>query len=431
MPLKVRTRGDLLVRARFSLARLLVGGPGSRPDGWLINLRWIAIGGMLLTCVTGHRLASRLGLLPLVVVLSIVALVNVAWTIQLRRASHASGSTVTAQILIDVALLGGMLWFSGGLTNPFACFLTFHIVLAGLLGSRRTILWALVATGVVAVALFWAAPLPLDAAPWLNVLAGAVSVVALGAITGFFVTLFSRQLDELREQTARSEKIAGLGRTVAAICHELNTPLGTIVIAGKDLVHVGREVGSIDVTQLATTIVDEAERAASTISVMRGYVGTSEQHERLDLATFVLGYATQRLDQIGYAGGRALSGEPSTVHVRVLRTALCQVLNNVLLNAVEATHGVPAPAIEVRVVVDAESAEVVIRDNGQGISAELAGRLGEPFQTTKAASGGTGLGLYVCSLLVDRMAGQLRLDSTPGQGTEVTLVLPLLEDADA
>lgn len=438
MPLTVRTRGAVPARARagFSLARWLIGGPGSRPDLWLINLRWIAIAGMLLTSVAGTRLAPRLALGPLYAVLAVVASVNFAWTIALRR-DRPVGNTVAAQILIDVALLGAMLWFSGGLTNPFASFLTFHIVLAGLLDSRRTILWALVATGSVAVGLYWAAPLPLSDGPMkvdtLKVLAGAVSVVALGAITGFFVTLFTRQLDELREQTARSDRLAGLGRTVAAICHELNTPLGTIVIAAKDLLHVGREVGSTDVAELATVIVDEAQRASNTIGHMRGYVGMSEQREAVDLSEFVPRYAAQRLDQIGYQGHRSIgadaAGGPVTVHV--LRSALCQVLSNVLSNAVEATEGVPAPAIEVTVAALREHATVTIHDNGVGVSAELAARLGEPFQTTKADRGGTGLGLYVSSLLADRMEGKLRLDSAPGEGTEVTLVLPRQGEANA
>jgi two-component system sensor histidine kinase RegB len=348
---------------------------------------------------------------------------------------------VATQILVDLGLLGAMLWFSGGVTNPFACFLGFHTVLAGLLGSRRTIVWATVATVVVAVALLAAAPLPLSGAS-LDVLANAVSIVALAGITGFMVTLFARQLDELREQSARSEKLAGLGRTVAAICHELNTPLGTIVIAGKDLALIGRESGSSDVQELSSTIVNEAQRASSTIGLMRGYVGLSEKRGWVDLAAFVPSYADRQLDQIGYRGKRsyaisrlfpisgAAQAEARPVSVLVLEAALCHVLANVLANAVEAMADTAAPSIEVRVTDEDGSATVAIRDNGKGVSAELAQRLGEPFQTTKTAQGGRGLGLYICSLLVDEMSGKLRLDSTPGQGTEVTLALPRGEGAE-
>jgi C4-dicarboxylate-specific signal transduction histidine kinase len=89
-----------------------------------------------------------------------------------------------------------------------------------------------------------------------------------------------------------------------------------------------------------------------------------------------------------------------------------------------ATPRVAKPRIEVT-VGDAPGGriEISVRDNGPGIEPEVLDRLGEPFQTTKEAKGGMGLGLYVSSVLAGRMGGDLRVDTPEGGGTRVTLSL--------
>ena len=79
--------------------------------------------------------------------------------------------------------------------------------------------------------------------------------------------------------------------------------------------------------------------------------------------------------------------------------------------------------VEVDVWDDGATVAVAVKDNGPGITDELLPRLGEPFQTTKEDSGGTGLGLYVSGLLAEKMGATLQLESKPGEGTRVTLSL--------
>src|SRR5262245_16259952 len=111
---------------------------GTRPpspetaDLWLIRLRWVAIAGMLATTVVAERFVPRLDVLPLLAVLAGIAALNIAWTALARRRA-----LVTLQLYVDVLALAAMLWFSGGAANPFAAFLSFHIVLAGLLSGAR------------------------------------------------------------------------------------------------------------------------------------------------------------------------------------------------------------------------------------------------------------------------------------------------------
>jgi C4-dicarboxylate-specific signal transduction histidine kinase len=156
-------------------------------------------------------------------------------------------------------------------------------------------------------------------------------------------------------------------------------------------------------------------------------VRPGQLNETVDLSTFVADFATRELDRLGFAGERLLPA-PEPLAMPVLKAGLGQLLKNVLTNAVEAISAasprVAKPRIEVTVgAAPGGRVEISVRDNGPGIEPEVLDRLGEPFQTTKEAKGGMGLGLYVSSVLAGRMGGDLRVDTPEGGGTRVTLSL--------
>ena len=104
-----------------------------------------------------------------------------------------------------------------------------------------------------------------------------------------------------------------------------------------------------------------------------------------------------------------------------------QVITNLFLNAV--THGFPdgrggRVRIEAR-ALDQENVEVIVADDGIGMTEEVRNQAFDPFFTTRRSEGGTGLGLHIIHTLVtQRLGGQLVLDSKPGRGTIFRLVLP-------
>ena len=130
--------------------------------------------------------------------------------------------------IVDVSALTLMLWFSGGTMNPFAAFLTFHIVLAGVLvGARLSVVLAAL-TLVATFILSFAEPLPLATAPLgaepVRHIGAIVSLATLSAFIGFFVFVYVQRMEALRAESSRNEKLAMLGRLVGAMSHELNTP---------------------------------------------------------------------------------------------------------------------------------------------------------------------------------------------------------------
>jgi two-component system, sensor histidine kinase RegB len=415
----------LLLRKGRGGALLTPTAPSSETaDRWLVRLRWAAIAGMLATIVIAKRIVVDLDIYPLLAILGGILALNLLWVLLVRRPHR--WAVTSLQVTLDVLGITALLWFSGGTQNPFAAFVTFQIVLAGLLCPGRTTVFIAALTLAAVAVLSFADPLPLDSAligpAEVQRIGRIVSLATLSAFLGFFVFVYVQRLEELRTESARNEKLAVLGSLVGTMSHELNTPLATILLAGKDLVDVGRELGSGEASRLSQTIVEEAERASDLIGLMRGHIRPDQIGEAIDVSAFVSDLATRELDRLGYQGERSVEGAGAIRSV-VIKAGLTRIVSNVLANAVQAVAGAERPRIGVVVTARRAKIEISVRDNGRGIDPSL--RLGEPFQTTKLE--GMGLGLYLSSVLADRMEGALQIESVEGGGTRVALILPRKE----
>lgn len=436
-PLADSVRSPGAPRRIWRLGAFISGPPpasSESADRWLIQLRWLALAGMAATVVVARLLVPAIALTPLLFVLGGIVIVNLGWMTAVRWVPRDGAPRwVAAQITLDSTLLGALLWWSGGLHNPFAVFLAFQIVLAGFLCKSRTAMRiALVAVAMVAL-LCWAPSLPLDSAPLgrerIEVLGGLSSLASLIWFLGFVSVVYTKRIEELRREGARNEKLAMLGRLVGGMSHELSTPLATILLGSNELVDMTRE-GDPEAARMARTIADEARRASDIIGLLRGHIRPDQRAANVNLCELCPAYAAKELDRLGFSGERVFVGlEP--VLATVLEVGLCQVLTNLLSNAVQATspEGLRARRIEVAVVVKGGWIEVSVTDDGPGFSAEILERLGEPFHTTKEDQGGMGLGLYVSSVLAKRMHAALRVENAEEGGARVTLLLPVREDA--
>jgi signal transduction histidine kinase len=131
---------------------------------------------------------------------------------------------------------------------------------------------------------------------------------------------------------------------------------------------------------------------------------------------------------LGWGGGVVVDVPPGLI-AWAIPTALRQILSNVVKNATEALEGRSGGVVTARARRDGQRVVVAIEDNGCGIDGVDLPHIGEPFLTTKAARGGTGLGLYVSSLLAEQMGAVLQIEPLVGRsGTRVTLTL---RDRDA
>jgi len=253
-----------------------------------------------------------------------------------------------------------------------------------------------------------------------------------------------RNLRAAQEDLVRSEKMASLGRLVAGVSHELNTPIGNIVMVASTQHEVARQLeqavteGALTRKSLSTSatrisegadlILRSARRAAEliqnfkqvavdqTTDQLRDFDLATQTEEVLSVVSHVLSKTPIRMVQ-HLEGGIAMHSYPGP---------LGQVVTNLVMNAVH--HGfqdVQPGTITVSCSRQGDHACITVTDDGLGIAPEHLGKIFDPFFTTKLGQGGTGLGLHIShNMVYGPLGGQMTVQSTPGVATTFTLLLP-------
>lgn len=232
-----------------------------------------------------------------------------------------------------------------------------------------------------------------------------------------------KRLDRLH----RADRLAAIGQLAASVAHEVRNPLTSI---RSTIQYLGQSFEDSAKRELVTELIDEVDRIDHTVSSLLSLARTGNfQPVALDLVE--LAESTIRLVK-PQAREQAVSfksrfAEP-TVHVPGDPAQLKQVLLNLLLNALQAMAGGGQISVEIgtsdaAASQEAQRARLRIADNGPGIPEDELQAVFDPFFTTK--SDGTGLGLAICHSIIRRHEGEIEVESTEGEGTVVSIHLPL------
>jgi len=232
------------------------------------------------------------------------------------------------------------------------------------------------------------------------------------------------ELEHKNRMLERKDRLAALGQMAAGMAHEIRNPLGGIQLyvslLERDL------AGQDDAVALVRRIFRATQRLNEIVGEMLGFAGLpAPDRGRVAVRGLVegaLAYACPRMDDAGF-------------QMRVdVRAGLCiwadghmieRVVLNLVLNALEAMPG--GGCLSVSAEARADWVELTIADTGDGVDASVVDKVFDPFFTTK--DHGTGLGLAIVHRIVEAHDGQIRLRSTPGEGTTVVVTLPAHETA--
>ena len=245
-------------------------------------------------------------------------------------------------------------------------------------------------------------------------------------------------LERSQHDLLRSERLATIGRMASGVAHEYNN-LNAVVLAGLERLH--RHVaGDPAAHELVTRVLGAVERSRriseSLLTLGRPTDGVATV---IDLRPHLSDtMALMELRARRFGATLLLESDEQPCPVRIDRNDVHQVLSNLVVNALHAVHRAVDPTVTVRIERRAERVVLTVQDNGVGIETEDMPRLFQPFFSRKGphdrsglfppSAGGTGLGLPVCQVLVDRAGGDLVVTSRPGAGTTVSVLLPLGAD---
>jgi len=251
----------------------------------------------------------------------------------------------------------------------------------------------------------------------------SIATCSLDAEPGQLVLLNDlTETRRLQDQLARHERLSSLGRMVASLAHQIRTPLSAAMLYASHLADGERELAPETRQRFAGSLKERLHELEHQVRDMlvfaRGELPLGDR-----LTPKALFQALQQAAQ-PHVQGHAVRWQCDSHLGELLcnRDTLVGALLNVIENALQASD---SPArLKVHLFRREHSLHLNISDAGCGIDAELLGRLGEPFLTTKAT--GTGLGLAVVKAVVRAHQGKLQLRSKVGRGTCVNVELPLI-----
>ncbi len=254
-----------------------------------------------------------------------------------------------------------------------------------------------------------------------------------------------RNLRETQQSLIEAEKLAALGRLVAGVAHEVNNPVGISLTVASSLERktamFAAEVARGDLRRSALNEFLEASRDASAqlvanlnraAELITSFKQVAADRNYSDQRVFDLGDLTEQV-VMSLRPGLRKHNLALTVDCRPNLTMNSypgpygQVLTNLFLNAV--AHAFPngrPGAVDIKVRESGrDNVEIIFSDNGCGMSLDVRRRAFDPFFTTRRDQGGTGLGLHIVySIVTNRLGGRLDLDSEPGGGTRIQIILP-------
>ena len=254
-----------------------------------------------------------------------------------------------------------------------------------------------------------------------------------------------RNLRETQNSLIEAEKLAALGRLVAGVAHEVNNPVGISLTVASSLERktalFTAEVARGDLRRSSLNEFLETSRDASSqlvanlnraAELITSFKQVAADRNYSDQRTFDLGDLTEQV-VMSLRPGLRKHNLSLTVDCQPNLTMISypgpygQVLTNLFLNAV--AHAFPdgkPGAVDIQVRESGkDNVEIIFSDNGCGMSLDVRRRAFDPFFTTRRDQGGTGLGLHIVySIVTNRLGGRLDLDSEPGRGTRIQIILP-------
>jgi len=236
------------------------------------------------------------------------------------------------------------------------------------------------------------------------------------------------------ERETRQQRLLAMDETLAFLAHELNTPLAAISLFARSVENdVAQEYDpqrQQEIGTAATSMLNNAQYCLTLISSFWATVhksggpqpatGSAAREVRATRLVATL------LDSYPFAGsqrewiGLEMRGD---FVVHAMPNCVALVLSSLLSNALRALDGCPAPSLRIEVMNGPEP-EIRLHDNGPGIAPEIKARLLLDPVTTHAGRGGHGMGMIFCNRIMQSFGGGLRIESTVGEGTTVTMRFP-------
>src|SRR3954451_7970905 len=406
----------------------------------ILRLRWLAVlGELAANFLVVQGVGVRLPILPCVIIVSLSALLNLVLQIAFDPMRRLEPVYAAALLALNIAELAALLFFTGGLQNPFSfLFLAPVLISATALPMRLTIALGVLAVACATLLGFFHLPLPWDSddplvlppiylfGVWLSILL-AIGVTSLYS---FQVTEEARKLSDALAATelvlTREQHLTQLDGLAAAAAHELGTPLSTIFLISREL----ENTVSADSPLAADlkTLREQAQRCRDILAKITQLSSSGAPFDRMPLSTLIEETVAPHRD-FGIAIKVRIAVAAASEPVGWRNPAILYGVGNILENAVDFARA----TVEVNAWWNKETVEIIISDDGPGIAPDVLKRIGEPYLSRRRGAddaqsehGGLGLGVFIARTLLERTGAKVSFTNRtfPDHGAVVQIVWP-------
>ena len=394
----------------------------------LVTLRWLAVLGQGLTLLVAACWGVAIAWWPCGLAVGSTLVSNAALSWWLRQTRSGLGGGFFHVALWDVLSMTLLLYWTGGLLNPFALFFLVQLTLAAVaLRSTAAISLGLLTAGACVALHHQHVPLRMmdgQAVPIALISLGHVLAIILagGFILSMLVAIRRRshrlqmERERLRRELEGRERFLSVAALATGFAHELATPLGTIALAADEL-------QSAPTSEVVELIAREAARCQSVLARLRelGQESLSGASEPCVVQTVIHAVMLDLPEAQRTRVHLALPVDVGRAQVACsgLKEALMVLLRNALLSSAD------TQPVQFSVSKTDTMMTFVVRDHGPGFSAEMLEHWGEPFRSTRESAGGMGLGLFFVRRLAASMQGSVEVRNVAEGGACVALTLPL------
>lgn len=401
----------------------------------LITARWVILPVMAgLILILPGQLDIPLQQVSLLAVLAVAGIFNSITQWRLHRTASSTANELLSQLLVDIAILSALLFFSGGATNPLVSLLLPAVAVAAL-----TLPWLLVLVVLLIAVTAYSAlmvlyiPLPLSDASrathlhligmWLTFAVSASIIAWLVVRMMQAIRLRDAELAVAREQALRDERVIAMGTLAAGTAHELGTPLGTMALIVGELAHdfaanpALPESARQDIALLRRQI-NLCKEIISGLSRRAGAERLENAHyEAVDrwLDALRLHWHAIRPQ----AACRLICASDGPAPEIVADPRLEQAILNLLNNAANASGNA---SLELRLAWSSSELCIDIRDHGPGFPPIVLEQAGQKSFPPHAR--GSGIGLMLTRSAVEQCGGRLTLSNPDDGGALAHIALP-------
>ncbi|MCK1717622.1 ActS/PrrB/RegB family redox-sensitive histidine kinase [Bradyrhizobium sp. 141] len=405
----------------------------------ILRLRWLAVLGQLAAIfIVAQGLEFNVEIVPCVSIIALSAALNLGLQTAANPMHRLEPMQAAGLLALNIVELAGLLYFTGGLQNPFSfLFLAPVLISATALPARFTFGLGLLAVACASILFFFHLPLPWDSddplvlppiylvGVWLSI----TLAIGVTSLYSFQVTEEARKLADALAATelvlTREQHLTQLDGLAAAAAHELGTPLATIFLISREL---EKTVNDASFAADLKTLREQTQRCRDILSKITQLSSTGAPFDRMKLSELIEEVVAPHRD-FGVDIKVRIAVAAVTEPVGSRNPAILYGVGNIVENAVDFAR----TTVEVNAWWNKDDIELVISDDGPGIPPDILNRIGEPYLSRRRSqddgSGerrGLGLGVFIARTLLERTGAKVSFTNRtfPEHGAVVQITWP-------